>query len=52
MPDINDYHAFKSTSGGSDSGGSGDHGGRGFGCGCLFNSSSSMTCFLIDLPTR
>lgn len=35
MPDMNDYHAFKSTSGGSDSGGSGDNGGRGFGCGWI-----------------
>ena len=32
MPDMNDYHAFKSTSGGDkNNGGSG--GGQGFGCG-------------------
>jgi len=31
MPDLNDFHAFKSTSGGSDGGSSG--GGGGFGCG-------------------
>ncbi len=29
MPDLNDYHAFKSTSGGENSGGGGD----GLGCG-------------------
>ena len=31
MPDMNDFHAFKSTSGGSGSGNGG--GGRGLGCG-------------------
>ena len=31
MPNMNDFHAFKSTSGGSDSGSSG--GGHGLGCG-------------------
>ena len=30
---MNDYHAFKSTGGGSDGGSSG--GGGGFGCGCI-----------------
>lgn len=35
MPDMNDFHAFKSTSGGSGSGGSGGGGGRGFGCGWI-----------------
>lgn len=30
MPDMNDFHAFKSTSGGS---GGGSGGGNGFGCG-------------------
>lgn len=30
MPDMNDFHAFKSTSGGS---GGGSSGGSGFGCG-------------------
>ena len=34
MPDMNDYHAFKSTSGGS-GGGSGGGGGKGFGCGWI-----------------
>lgn len=29
MPDLNDYHAYKSTSGGSGNSG----GGKGFGCG-------------------
>ena len=29
MPDLNDYHAFKSTSGG----GGNSNGGKGFGCG-------------------
>ena len=33
MLNINDYHAFKSTSGGS--GGSGGGGGKGFGCGWI-----------------
>ena len=32
MPDMNDYHAFKSTSGGS---GGGSGGGKGFGCGWI-----------------
>ena len=32
MPDMDDFHAFKSTSGGSD-GSSGGGGGKGFGCG-------------------
>ncbi len=32
MPDMNDYHAFKSTGGGTDSG-SGESGGGGFGLG-------------------
>ena len=32
MPDINDYHAFKSTSGGS---GGSSGGGKGFGCGWI-----------------
>ena len=32
MPDMNDFHAFKSTSRGSDNGG-GNSGGGGFGCG-------------------
>lgn len=32
MPDMNDYHAFKITSGGSGGSGSGG-GGKGFGCG-------------------
>lgn len=31
MPDMDDFHAFKSTSGGSD--GSSGGGGKGFGCG-------------------
>ena len=35
MPDMNDFHAFKSTSGSSGSGGSGGGGGRGFGCGWI-----------------
>ena len=34
MPDMNDYHAFKSTSGGS-GGSSGGGGGKGFGCGWI-----------------
>ena len=34
MLDMNDYHAFKSTSGGS-GGGSGGGGGKGFGCGWI-----------------
>ena len=34
MPDMNDYHAFKSTSGGS-GGSSGGGGGNGFGCGWI-----------------
>ena len=33
MPDLNDYHAFKSTTGGSDSGNPG--GGGGCGCGTI-----------------
>lgn len=32
MPDMNDYHAFKSTTGGS---GSGRNNGGGFGCGWI-----------------
>lgn len=36
MPDINDYHAYKSTSGGSGgSSGGGGGGGKGFGCGWI-----------------
>lgn len=31
MPDLNDYHAFKSTNGGDKNNGS--YGGQGFGCG-------------------
>ena len=34
MPDMNDYHAFKSTNGGS-GGSSGGGGGKGFGCGWI-----------------
>ena len=34
MPDMNDYHAFKSTSGRS-GGSSGGGGGKGFGCGWI-----------------
>ncbi len=34
MPDMNDYHAFKSTSCGS-GGSSGGGGGKGFGCGWI-----------------
>ena len=34
MLDMNDYHAFKSTSGGS-GGSSGGGGGKGFGCGWI-----------------
>ena len=34
MPDMNDYHAFKSTSGGSGGSSSGG-GGKGFGCGWM-----------------
>ena len=34
MPDMNDFHAFNSTSGGS-IGNSGGGGGRGFGCGWI-----------------
>lgn len=33
MPDINDFHAYKSTSGGSD--GNSGNGGGGFGCGWI-----------------
>lgn len=33
MPDLNDFHAFKSTSG--ESGGSSGGGGKGFGCGWI-----------------
>ena len=36
MPDMNDYHAYKSTSGGSGNGSSGGGGGgKGFGCGWI-----------------
>lgn len=35
MPDMNDYHAFKSTSGGSGGSSSGGGGGKGFGCGWI-----------------
>ncbi len=33
MPDMNDFHAYKSTSGGSGGGSSGGGGGKGFGLG-------------------
>ena len=35
MPNLNDYHAFKNTSGGGSGGGKGGGKGGGFGCGWI-----------------
>lgn len=49
MPDLNDFHAFKSTSGG-DEGGGGNFGSGGLGCGCvvIIVVAIMLICFIVN----